>query len=923
MSNLDFDRYYIAAICRQEAETLRGRIAECIAASELPARFHSAIADGAGEYLMQRLCWMFQKVFVFELNRYAAANAAAAAGTNAAATAVGDPVFVAFLQDIAGGERARDLRERYGFLYERARRFCTGFIEFLREHIAHLSADRDALKALGLDPDAAPVRIEFGQGDPHRGAHATIRYRFDAIDLYYKPRGLGLDLLYASIQRLADPTIAVLRSIDRQDYGWQLGVRGGGAQGSEAAERFYRSLGVCTAAAHLLCGSDIHFENIVTDAQGQPFFVDVEALFTNTARVDRQAPSGVTIMAAEHELDRRLGESVLSVGVVSLRRTREGVFSGAAQGDQVAAPVSREVAVDAKTASMRLSRVQEAIRIDSPVPRVDDQPASFVTYLRSFNDGYRNAASALAAQAPQVEALLQAAAALRSRQILRHTYLYGLFLAETTHPALAEPAKTEALLTKMRREEASKPFLRRIFASEREQMLQFDIPYFEARLDGLDLLSPFGTIEGFFERSALDQVRERLRRFGDRHWIERQLDFVAVSLGSQAAHALVATDSGSAAARVLDEHSVPGESDGSVLWTYSPPAGTPGAEFAIMPMGPDLYTGLGGILAFLLGQRERSSDARIDALTERVIATGRRIVVERSPMLGSGAYSGIEGLILTLADAAWDRDDAELKALAIESFIAREAQWPADRFDIVDGAAGIALVALSLYRRSGDERLLAIARRLGERLLDSAVESADGPEWRLHGVERCVAGFAHGGSGIAFALMHVARETGDARMRELALRALQREDRLFDSEIALWPDTREAQPQYSLGWCNGSAGFLLARAEAWDGLQPWQRQLVEAAFARSVEWFDRLKDDSLCHGTTGVHLALAKVAARLGWSFDRPAPDAFDAGYRTGWTHDCANLGMMVGVAGAGIAHQHVHAVNGYAPNRFCPLTLV
>ncbi|MGH8079463.1 MAG: hypothetical protein ACREP7_02735, partial [Lysobacter sp.] len=73
MSNLDFDRYYIAAICRAEAEALRAQISERIEASALPASFHAVIAEGAGEYLLQRLCWMFQKVFVFELNRYAAA----------------------------------------------------------------------------------------------------------------------------------------------------------------------------------------------------------------------------------------------------------------------------------------------------------------------------------------------------------------------------------------------------------------------------------------------------------------------------------------------------------------------------------------------------------------------------------------------------------------------------------------------------------------------------------------------------------------------------------------------------------------------------------------------------------------------------------------------------------------------------------
>ncbi|MGJ7902397.1 type 2 lanthipeptide synthetase LanM family protein [Lysobacter sp. 1R34A] len=923
MSSLDFDRYYIAAICRAEAEALRGEVAACVAASRLPPGFHAPIADGASEYLMQRLCWMFQKVFVFELNRYAAA-APKRDDAPTAPTAVGDPVFVAFVQAIAGGDAARELRQRYGFLFQRAQWFCAGFIEFLGEHLLHLGDDLPALADFDLRAGDAPQRVEFGQGDPHRGARATVRYRFERTDLYYKPRGLGLDLLFAGLQRLIDPDMAVLASIERGDYGWQLGIRGGGAQGRAAAERFYRSLGVCTAVAHALCGSDLHFENIVTDAQGRPFFVDVEALFTNTARIDRQPPSSVPLLDAERELDRRLGESALSVGVVSLRRTREGVFSGAAQGDKVAAPVSREVAVDARTASMRLSRVQEAIQIDSPVPRVDGEPAAFAAHFDGFADGYRQAAAALTAHIDEVEALLRDNAALRSRQILRHTYLYGLFLAETTHPALVDPAKTDALLLKLRREEASKPFLRHLYASEREQMLQFDIPYFEAQLDGRDLLSPCGKVEGFFERSALEQVRERLARFADPRWIARQLSYVATALGCETGPELGQGDIADAAAALLAEQAVPGEGDGSVLWTYSPPVGTPGGEFAIMPMGPDLYTGLAGLLLFLSRRCAHGASADDHALNERLIATGRRILVERSPMLGSGAYSGMEGLILSLSEAAGDRGDRELASLALETFLAREPQWDPARHDIIDGAAGIALVALALRRQQQDPRLVDVARRLATRLTEAARDTADGPEWWLHGVDRCVTGFAHGGSGIAFALIHLARALGDANLHELALRALRREDRLFNSEIGLWPDTRMDEPQYSLGWCNGAAGFLLARAEVWNDLEAWQREHVRTAFARSVEWFGRLEDDSLCHGTAGVRLALAAVAGKLGLASDvsqsELAPSKNHC--RGGWSHDSGNLGLMVGLTGIGVALLQGNTRNGRYAVRICPLTL-
>jgi lantibiotic modifying enzyme len=887
MSPIDFGRFYIAEICRDELLSLQAQVAGIARAAQLPTGFAAPLIDGATDYLVERACRQFQKVFVAELHRHVS-EAGGAEGEAAERAA-----FAAYVAALAGGAFAEALRQRHAFLFERAARAAALFVDFFREHIGHLAADLQRLRAQQILPDAVPERVEFGSGDPHRGGRTTIRYRFEGgREAYYKPRSMALDLLLAHAQSLITPEQPTLRSIDCGAYGWQAGV-GGRPEGATAAARFYRALGESTALLQTLCGSDIHFENIVTDAEGWPYFVDVEALLTNARRCDREPQRSVPTLDAERSFDRSLADSLLSVGILSLRRTREGAFAGAAQKDKAEAPVSSETAVDARTSRMRLARVQTTMEIVSPVPGIDGAPARFADHFDRFVDGYRAAAGRIHAHADALRALLADASAVRSRQVLRHTFIYSLFLAETTHPALTGREQALRLLGKMRAEEKVKPYLARVFEHEVAQMLQFDVPYFDVGAADTALGVPGGRLDDFFEASAISQARERIEKMGDPAWLDRQVGLAATVLGMSAC----GCRSHAAPVRPLErlaDQAFRGD-DGTVIWTYSPPSDMPGAEFAIATMGADLYTGIAGVLATLA----RAPDADT-ALLRDTLETARRFSRERGHELASGGYSGFEGLLLAIAEAAIALDASEPFEDAVESLLAREDRWSPEQYDVMDGAAGLALIALVFHRRCGDPRLLALASRLGARLLDAAQETAHGLQWPLHTMRKAVTGFAHGSSGIGYALAEIGRASGEARLLDAARAALAQDDSEFNDAVGLWRDTRMDGEHYALGWCNGAAGFLLARGACWDLLDETQRGRARIAFRRSCEWFERTPDDSLCHGTAGIALALAETSATLGESVPQhvrmPAPRADR--FRSGWSQDPDNLGLMVGAAG-------------------------
>lgn len=886
MKALDFQRYYVAEICRDELLALHERIASFARAAALPTGFAAPLVDGAMDYLLERACRQFQKVFVAELHRHVG-EAGGASGEAAERAA-----FDAYVAALAGSDFAVGLRQRHAFLFQRADRAARNFETFFTEHVEHLIADWPLLQARELLPDGVPERIQFGSGDPHRGGRTTIRYRYaDGREAFYKPRTMRLDLLLARAQAIACPESPTLRSHDGGDYGWQSGV-GGRPEGESAARRFYLGLGEMTALLQALCGSDIHFENIVTDDDGNPYFVDVEALFTNVRRCNREPQRNSAPVGAERALDRSLGDSLLSVGIVSMRRNREGAFAGAAQNNQAEAPVSSEAAVDARTSRMRLARVQSPMEIVSPVPTIDGAPARFATFFPAFADGYRAAAARIHAHADDLRALLAADPELESRQVLRHTFIYSLFLAESTHPALTSPERTHQLLTKMRKEERVKPYLERVFEQETRQMLDFDVPYFSAPVHGTSLNSPEMQLDAFFEASAFEQSVDRIEHMGHPDWIDRQLAFAATTLGISACSCRQHMAINEVVDR-LDRQAFRGD-DGTVTWTYSPPSDMPGAEFAIAAMGPDLYTGMAGVLATLSLVPEAPRD-----LLDSALETALRMCRERSAELPSGAYTGFEGMLLAIAEAGDTLQRPDLLQEAVERFIACEARWEQNRYDVLDGAAGMALIALALHRRSEDPRLIELAVGLGDRLLDSAQQTAHGLQWPLHTIQKAVTGFAHGASGIGYALAEIGHASGEERFVEAARRAISQDDSEFNATHSLWRDTRTDGENYALGWCNGSAGFLLARAACWNLLDEPQRERTRAAFRRTCEWFERTQDDSLCHGTAGIALALHEVADTLG---EQPTANvslpANDQGFRSGWEQDPDNLGMMVGVLG-------------------------
>jgi len=263
--------------------------------------------------------------------------------------------------------------------------------------------------------------------------------------------------------------------------------------------------------------------------------------------------------------------------------------------------------------------------------------------------------------------------------------------------------------------------------------------------------------------------------------------------------------------------------------------------------------------------------------TCRVSATRGRILVERlvdvdpepldvdrgraggAPVRNLGAFSGLGGIIYTLAHLAVLWEDASLideaKALAADVPSLIDAD---NTLDVVGGSAGTIAALKVLNRISASQNLLNAAVLCGDRLLLKQQPQGRGVGWKTE-VESSqpLTGFSHGAAGIAWALLKLAAWSREARFREAAESAIAYERSTFVAEEANWPDYRtgageaESAPRFMVAWCHGAPGIGLARIDSLQYMDDREtREEIRIALRKTVE-SNFGTNHCLCHGDLG------------------------------------------------------------------------
>jgi lantibiotic modifying enzyme len=278
-------------------------------------------------------------------------------------------------------------------------------------------------------------------------------------------------------------------------------------------------------------------------------------------------------------------------------------------------------------------------------------------------------------------------------------------------------------------------------------------------------------------------------------------------------------------------------------------------HWMVLPMGAGLANGYLGVALFLAQLSELSGIARYGEVARGALTAVPTLfaTLAAQPHLvvavGPGGLHGFGGIAYALARLATLLADDELRGWAqtATGFAATAVGEPGTP-NWATGSAGCLAAMTAVHTELGLSDAARLARGCADQLAAYVRHTAtDGRPTDASpdaGKEPAVAsGFADGAAGIAYSLARFAAAGGDlghAQMARLAMSA---------ARSTLGPG------ESPHGWCQGTAGLMLARAALADGRteQGWAALLLTD---RPV-----LRDLSLCHGELGIAETLTVLAA--------------------------------------------------------------
>ena len=289
----------------------------------------------------------------------------------------------------------------------------------------------------------------------------------------------------------------------------------------------------------------------------------------------------------------------------------------------------------------------------------------------------------------------------------------------------------------------------------------------------------------------------------------------------------------------------------------------------------EIFNGDCGIALFYIALYELDKQQQHLDLAKQILSRMLRSEKAQTPQFFC-FYSGVPDLIYTClrvfevtGEEAYRAKALELTLLHRDNIVEKVTM-----FDLLNGHAGNLLVLTLVYHYHPQPEVLAIIHQIIDKFIEQVRVSAIGLKWNHFKYSfDSMAGFSHGASGMAYALMQVAEYFNYDGLHHLAQQALTYEMQYYDANALNWLDlrlgfTRLGLPDAHLwnintflpgvsdvnAWAHGAVGVGLARLYAHKITgDPLYLEQCKAIVKRCKQDIVKMREDyTLCSGYGGM-----------------------------------------------------------------------
>ncbi|MDP4177159.1 MAG: type 2 lanthipeptide synthetase LanM family protein [Bacillota bacterium] len=701
------------------------------------------------------------------------------------------------------------------------------------------------------------LSIDLNLSDYHNNNKTVVKLTFEnEKSIIFKPRNIGIEMAYYNFLNFLNLknsklSYKILKIIDGKTYGWIEFVEHLPCETIEQVQKYYRRSGGLLCIVYALQGADFHLENIISEGEN-PVLIDLEMLMHNSVNLSHLN----SFLNMEDLLQNRY--SVLYTGLLPVPCEDEdgkiSDLSGLGGEINIKTTLKESIWQNINTDSMSVYINYIKRPSFKNVVKLNNNCVNAEDYVTEIMEGFQEMYKIFLKLKDE---LLQENSIINmfSHQLLRYVFRETKSYYQLIKSSLNSVSMRNGLdwSNKIQSGLASRQFgvesMSNILAYENKSLNKLDIPYFNYWSDSKDLnISSNGIINNFFSKTAFNSLKENLKNLntddmqiqigsiknsykmivGIKNFASspKQTSQIVSSIENSIEEDFFVQQAEKIIDKIIDSRI---ESPENLNWLHLVPASV--KTYNIEIIESRLYDGKAGIAILLAAMSKISKKKNYKDLVHKIFNPYKSSYYKNQlscleKRMNLGIASGLGAIIYSyaLSGKFLNENKFNEEALKIIPKLSSELIDNDTILDIIGGSAGLILSLLALYKETKSEETLLLAICCGKHLLKNRFKSKNGLRaWKHSEIltieEQPLCGFAHGASGIAYALIKLFKVTAIKEFLDAAEEAILYEDSFLSNDIDQWPDLRECSAASGImkltnAWCHGASGILITRMEA-------------------------------------------------------------------------------------------------------------